>query len=181
MLMCRETRVANESSHLRDAYSLTSSISPTFPILPINVCNRTKGDNNNRGKWSDGRRASVTAPHRPPQNSFKSDPKKMRAHWSIRGQIPVQHSRMKRCLWLLVGWFAMGGTGFGSGLIILHDEDFWREPPRFVPPLPHPHPLPPPRPFPEPAWQPMAPNFNQVDVQLKDPLTNTTTEQESYN
>ena len=58
----------------------------------------------------------------------------------------------------MVGWFAMAGSGFGSGLIILHDEEFWLHPPPFVPPLPHP----PPRPNPPSAWLPLELNFDHA-------------------
>src|ERR1043166_10215436 len=71
---------------------------------------------------------------------------------SISPKPPVQSSAMKRllCLLLLLGTF---GSAFGSGLIILHDDTFWRYPePPFVPPLPHPRPRPP---SPAPSWMPI--------------------------
>src|SRR5438552_2446164 len=84
---------------------------------------------------------------------------------------------MKRWVWLLVVCVSMAGCGVSSGLINLHDEEFSLHPPPFVPPLPHP----PPRPNPPSAWLPLELNFDQVNVQIKDQLANTTIEQEFYN
>ncbi len=84
---------------------------------------------------------------------------------------------MKHSLCLFVVWLATACSSFASGLIIVHDENFWRQPP-FVPPLPHPRPIPRP---PEPAWAPLELNFNQVNVRIKDQLATSTIEQEFYN
>ena len=85
---------------------------------------------------------------------------------------------MKRSLCLLLLWLCGLTSAYSSGLIILHDEDFWRRPPGppFVPPLPHPTPRPP-----RPAWQPIELNSTQVHSQIKDQIATTTIEQEFYN
>src|SRR6185503_7559192 len=90
---------------------------------------------------------------------------------------------MKRWLWLWLVLLATAGTSWASGLIIIHDENFWRYPypPPFAPPYPWPRPVPPPRPAPEPSWAPLELNLNQVNVRIKDHLAKTTVEQEFYN
>src|SRR3954468_10691433 len=83
---------------------------------------------------------------------------------------------MKRVLLLgllLVGTFS---SAFGSGLIILHDDTFWRYPePPFVPPLPHPHPRP------TPSWMPIELSSTQIRAGIKDQVATSTIEQEFYN
>src|SRR5438045_3887166 len=90
----------------------------------------------------------------------------------------VQCLAMKRVLCLLlVGAFS---SAFGSGLIILHDDTFWRYPePPFVPPLPHPHPRP--TPPPAPSWMPIELSSTQIRVGIKDQVATSTIEQEFYN
>jgi len=89
---------------------------------------------------------------------------------------------MIRGLCLLLLWAATTCSGFGSGLIIIHDEDFWRYPPPILPPYPPPpRPIQPrPRPL-EPVWAPLELNFHQINVRIKDQLATTTIEQEFYN
>src|SRR5262245_54838489 len=91
---------------------------------------------------------------------------------------------MKRVLCLL---FLLGATlsSWASGLIIIHDSDFWRHPPPpyYIPPypVPPPRPLPPPRILPEPVWAPLEVTYNKVEARIKDQIATTTVDQEFYN
>src|SRR5882762_2145936 len=90
---------------------------------------------------------------------------------------------MKRALCFLLGWLAVTLPGFTSGLIIVHEEDFWRRPPpRVVPPesipVPSPRPYLPPRP---PVWAPLETSFTKADIRIKDQMATTSIEQEFYN
>ncbi|MCI0748210.1 MAG: VIT and VWA domain-containing protein [Verrucomicrobia subdivision 3 bacterium] len=69
---------------------------------------------------------------------------------------------------------------FGSGLIIVHDPDFWMPwpPERYHPP---PRILPPPRPVPPPATAPLELNSTKADVKIRDQIATTTVDQEFYN
>ncbi|HEY2951563.1 MAG TPA: VIT domain-containing protein, partial [Verrucomicrobiae bacterium] len=91
---------------------------------------------------------------------------------------------MKRALWLLLVWVAATLPAMASGLIIIHDEGFWRHyPPPFVP-VPPPQPIPRPPPYlppPPPVWAPLEVTFNQVNAQIKDQIAVTKVEQEFYN
>ncbi len=84
---------------------------------------------------------------------------------------------MKRMLWLLLGWLVVSTSASASGLIIIHEEDFWRRPPpRIVPPEPIP-----PRPPVRPVWAALETTFTKADVRIKDQLATTVIEQEFYN
>src|SRR6185503_6226772 len=88
---------------------------------------------------------------------------------------------MKRAFCLLLGWLALNLTASATGLIIIHEEDFWRRPPpRVVPPesIPPRPPYVPPRP---PAWAALETTFTKADVRIKDQLATTSIEQEFYN
>jgi len=89
---------------------------------------------------------------------------------------------MKRTFCLLLGWLALNLTASATGLIIVHEEDFWRRPPpRVVPPEtipPHRPPYIPPRP---PVWAALETSFTKADVRIKDQLATTSIEQEFYN
>src|SRR5687767_9866527 len=88
---------------------------------------------------------------------------------------------MKRTLWLLIGWLAMTFSASASGLIIVHDEGFWRRPPpRVVPPevLPPSRPYIPPQP---PVWAPLETSFTKANIRVKDQFATTDIEQEFYN
>jgi Ca-activated chloride channel family protein len=95
---------------------------------------------------------------------------------------------MKRALCLLLGWLALTFSASATGLIIVHDDGFWRRPPpRIVPPetFPPPHrPLiqPPiqPRP-PQPVWAPLETSFTKADIRIRDQFATTAIEQEFYN
>lgn len=79
----------------------------------------------------------------------------------------------------------------GAGLILIHDEDFWRRPPGIIPPLPYPPPyprppIPPPRPPqfrppPSPVWAPLEVAFTRVTAVIDDQFARTRVEQEFYN
>lgn len=88
---------------------------------------------------------------------------------------------MKCALWLLLGWFAWTTSASATGLIIVHEEDFWRRPPpRVVPP----ERIPPegrphiPR---HPVWASLETSFTKADVRIKDQIATTSIEQEFYN
>src|SRR6185503_8747177 len=88
---------------------------------------------------------------------------------------------MKRTFCLLLGWLALNLTASATGLIIVHEEDFWRRPPpRIVPPetIPPHRPYIPPRP---PVWASLETTFTKADVRIKDQLATTSIEQEFYN
>jgi Ca-activated chloride channel family protein len=88
---------------------------------------------------------------------------------------------MKRVFCLLLGCLALNLTASATGLIIIHEEDFWRRPPpRVVPPesIPPRPPYVPPRP---PAWAALETSFTKADVRIKDQLATTSIEQEFYN
>ena len=83
-------------------------------------------------------------------------------------------------------WAATILPGMASGLIIVHEPDFWRQPPPdFLPPRPiPPGPVPrPPRDFPppRPAWAPLEVILDQVNVRIKDQIAVTSIEEEFYN
>src|SRR5215213_5550245 len=85
---------------------------------------------------------------------------------------------MKRLISLSLILLALTLPAFSSGLIVIHDHDFWGDPmPRIIPPEPRPRPIPPPRPM----WAPLELNFTKADVTIKDQLATTTIEQEFYN
>jgi Ca-activated chloride channel homolog len=84
-------------------------------------------------------------------------------------------SFMKRLLWLFLG--LLGATpGFGSGLIIVHDPDFWIEPPPRERRI-----FPPPRPIPPAPTYPIELSYTKVDAKIKDQIATTTVDQEFYN
>jgi len=67
---------------------------------------------------------------------------------------------------------------FASGLIMVHDAEFWREiAPPLVPP-PHDRRIPPPS---QRVWAPLEVNFIKADVRIKDQFATTSIEQEFYN
>src|SRR5688572_25122626 len=82
---------------------------------------------------------------------------------------------MKRLAWLCLALFTVFPS-FGSGLIILHDGDFWH-------PWPH-HPPPrirPPQVVPPQATAPLELSYTKVDAKIKDQIATTTFDQEFYN
>jgi len=83
---------------------------------------------------------------------------------------------MKRTLCLLVAWFFTTSMGFSAGLIIVHDDEFWRRPPTSLPPRPHP-----PRPFVPPVWAALETTFTKADIRVRDQFATTQVEQEFYN
>jgi len=89
---------------------------------------------------------------------------------------------MKRALLFLLGCLAYVLPAHPAGLIIIHDEDFWRRPPPPWMPSPRP-PRPPPivYPPPQPVWAPLETSFTKADVRIKDQLATTAIEQEFYN
>jgi len=88
---------------------------------------------------------------------------------------------MKRSLsWLLL--LSCAAPGFGAGLIIVGDEEFWRGSPILI----HPTPRPPDRriilpPRPVPSYAPIEVSFTKADVKIKDQFATTRLEQEFYN
>jgi len=80
---------------------------------------------------------------------------------------------MKKLLWFWLVLLAGSIPAFPAGLIIIHEEDFWR-------PVPHIRP-PPPRPWPPQSWAPLEVNYVQANVQIKDQIAVTAVEQEFYN
>src|SRR5262245_22705779 len=86
---------------------------------------------------------------------------------------------MKRAFCLI---FMLGApvSSCASGLIIIHDSDFWRHPP---PPYYLPPPVPPPRIIrpPEPVWAPLEVTYHKAEIGIKDQIAVTTIEQEFYN
>src|SRR5688572_1309263 len=82
---------------------------------------------------------------------------------------------MKRLAWLCLLWLSVLPT-FASGLIIIHDSDFWRPWPHHPPPRI----IPPPRPAP-PATAPLEVSYTKVDAKIKDQIATTTFDQEFYN
>ncbi len=84
---------------------------------------------------------------------------------------------MKRTFWLLLGWLVLNLSVSATGLIIVHEEDFWRRtPPRIVPPETIP-----PRPPSRPVWASLETVFTKADVRITDQLATTVIEQEFYN
>ncbi|MEY2409694.1 MAG: Ca-activated chloride channel [Verrucomicrobiota bacterium] len=91
---------------------------------------------------------------------------------------------MRRAFWLfLLGFFGFTLSTFSAGLIIVHDEDFWRRAPAPWQPSPPSQPprdgvrfLPPP-----PAWAPLETTFTKAAVVIKDQFATTSIEQEFYN
>ena len=86
---------------------------------------------------------------------------------------------MKRAFCLLLGCLAFVLPAFSAGLILVHDEDFWRRHPPLWPPV-HPPPTAPRIYFP-PSWAPLETTFTKADVRIKDQLATTSIEQEFYN
>lgn len=84
---------------------------------------------------------------------------------------------MKRMFWLLVGWLVVNLSASASGLIIVHDEDFWHRPPPRIVPSEHI----PPRPLVRPVWASLETTFTKADVRINDQLATTVIEQEFYN
>ena len=75
---------------------------------------------------------------------------------------------------------------FPAGLILVHDEDFWRRVPPPWHPSPPPQPQPPTQPRvyippPQPSWAPLETTFTKADVHIKDQFATTSIEQEFYN
>src|SRR5262245_12358566 len=85
---------------------------------------------------------------------------------------------MKRALCLLLGWLVPSLPAFSAGLIIVHEEDFWRRLPPPVVPIPRP---PPSRPYVPPSWTPLETTFTKADVRVRDQIATTQIEQEFYN
>src|SRR5436189_2691254 len=85
---------------------------------------------------------------------------------------------MKRAYSLLLACWAFALPAFSAGLIIVHEEDFWR---RLPPPW---HPSPPPQP-PQirlaSSWASLETSFTKADVRIKDQFATTSIEQEFYN
>ena len=77
---------------------------------------------------------------------------------------------MKRALCLLFGWLTLNLTASATGLIIVHEEDFWRRPPERSLPQQRP-----------PVWASLETTFTKADVRIKDQLATTSIEQEFYN
>jgi Ca-activated chloride channel family protein len=96
--------------------------------------------------------------------------------------------RVKTKLWILLGWLALAQNLSAAGLIIIHEQDFWRlppppfRPPEPIPPVP-PYPHPPPRPpvWAPPVWAPLEMNYTKADVRIRDQIATTVVEQEFYN
>ncbi len=84
---------------------------------------------------------------------------------------------MKRMLWLLLGWLVASTSASATGLIIVHEEDFWRRPPPGIVP---PETIPP-RPPSRPVWATLETVFTKADIRIKDQLATTVIEQEFYN
>ena len=82
---------------------------------------------------------------------------------------------------LLFWFFLLAATipAFSAGIIIIHEEDFWRpiRPPGPI--MPRPQPMP--RPVPPPTWAPMEVNYVQASVAVKDQIATTSIEEEFYN
>jgi len=89
---------------------------------------------------------------------------------------PVQLP-MKRTFWLLLGWLVLNLSASATGLIIVHEEDFWRRPP---PGLVPPETIPP-RPPSRSSWATLETVFTKADIRIKDQLATTVIEQEFYN
>src|SRR6266496_2025188 len=89
---------------------------------------------------------------------------------------------MKRTFWFLIGWLAMTLSAPAAGLILVHEEDFWRRPPAPIillpEPLPRPRPHLPPRP---PVWAPLETTFTRGEIRIQDQLAAAVIEQEFYN
>jgi hypothetical protein len=96
--------------------------------------------------------------------------------------------RVKTKLWILLGWLALAQNLSAAGLIIIHEQDFWRlppppfRPPEPIPPVP-PYPHPPPRPpvWAPPVWAPLEMNYTKAEVRIRDQIATTVVEQEFYN
>src|SRR5688572_19888047 len=91
---------------------------------------------------------------------------------------------MKRGLCLLFGWLALNFSAAATGLIIVHDDGFWRRPPpRIVLPETIPRHRPPivvPRPS-HPVWAPLEASFTKAEVRIRDQFATTVIDQEFYN
>src|SRR6266581_1995297 len=91
---------------------------------------------------------------------------------------------MKHALWILLIWAAATVPGKTAGLIIVHEEDFWRRPwPYPNPPLipTPPAPGPPLHRLPPPVWAPLETTLTQVGVKIKEQIAVTSIDQEFYN
>jgi Ca-activated chloride channel family protein len=87
---------------------------------------------------------------------------------------------MKRALCLLLGCLGLTFSTFSAGLVIVHDEDFWRRLPPVWRPVPPQTTMPRIRP-PQPTWAALETTFTKADVRIKDQLATTSIEQEFYN
>ncbi|HEY0548472.1 MAG TPA: VIT domain-containing protein, partial [Verrucomicrobiae bacterium] len=85
---------------------------------------------------------------------------------------------MKRLLGLSL-LLLLAGRGFGAGLIIVGDEDFWRRLPPIVRAPPGERYILPPRPV--PSYAPIEVSYTKADVKIKDQFATTKVEQEFYN
>lgn len=90
---------------------------------------------------------------------------------------------MKRVICILLGWLALSFSAAATGLIIVHDDGFWRRPPpRIVPPEPVPPRRPPVMPRPShPVWAPLETSFTKADIRIRDQFATTVIDQEFYN
>jgi Ca-activated chloride channel homolog len=81
---------------------------------------------------------------------------------------------MKRLAWLCLALFSVLPS-FGSGLIIIHEPDFWQPWPHHPPPrIRPPHPVP-------PATTPLEVSYTKVEAKINDQIATTTFDQEFYN
>ena len=86
-------------------------------------------------------------------------------------------------------WLALTVHGFAAGLVVIHDPDFWSQPPVIRPPgppgwpEPGPRPIPRPRPIPppQPHWAALEVSYLKTAVTIKDQIATTQIEQEFYN
>ena len=87
---------------------------------------------------------------------------------------------MKRFWWL--SFLLLGTRGFGAGLIIVGDDEFWRGSTIVLhPPPSHERRIAPPRPIPPPRFAPIELSFTKADVKIKEQFATTKVEQEFYN
>ena len=85
---------------------------------------------------------------------------------------------MKRALCLLLGWLVTSLPAFSAGLVIVHEEDFWRRLPPVRPPETT---LPTHRVRPPVVWASLETTFTKADVRVRDQIATTMIEQEFYN
>jgi Ca-activated chloride channel homolog len=88
-------------------------------------------------------------------------------------------SSMKRLLWLFLALLSVV-PAFGSGLIIVHEPDFWIYPPPHHPPHHPPPRIRPPRPAPVPTY-PIELSHTKIEGKIKDQIATTHVDQEFYN